>query len=1639
MTKQLFIGFFFLFCMLQASAQLQANFTIDKPGGCSPLEVRFTNTTTGAAAGVTYTWDFDNGNSSTLVNPGATYIDEKTYSVTLTAINGGIKSTISKAVMVYRKPSVDFSASPLSGCTPLNVNFNSTVSAGDGTIANYFWDFGDGNTAQGKDVNKPSHSYTVPQQPPINLTVTNSYGCYATVVKDSLVQVFSAIQASFEASPTFMCSPQAVRFKNTSTGSGRLKYIWDFGDGSIDSVISPSHLYKEGGTYTARLTVRNESGCAAVARTVSIRVGGNKADFTVPPVSCSGDASNFSNRSTRPYDSVRWQVNNTRVPSNAVTGNMSYRFIAPGTYTIKLVAYYNTCTDTIVKTVTVGTAPALKGFQVQSDNSCGLPVTFTFTDTTSNAVSWIWKNNDNTTMFDTTKTAVYTFNSGINDRIGLTVTNADGCTSNFYKTIQYYPTDVGIIIKKSTSPPQSANRGCPGLNVTFSTTPPKEVVSFAWNLGDGTTSNKPEPSHVYNQLGNYQVSLDYTTKTGCKGTVTFDSIYITQIEPFDFGVSPSRLICGNSKVIFTPTVALPNRDYIWLINGTEAYYSLTPDGFVHRFQEEGIYTISLVMRSGSCSDTVTKVDYITVVPPFPDIQSAVNTCAGTRGMVEFTDTTRKSTSWTWDFGDGGSPLSYSSFRQKVSHTYAQTGKYTVILTGTNGDCTVSDSMDVYVLLKQKPLLASASAFVCTSDSPVITLSNYETHPAPDSSLPYTITKLQFGDLTGSSATIDPGSWMNSFTAAIHGLESGKEDIRIITTSEYFGCADTSNFIKLKITGPVAGFSFKKFICYKQSLVLRDTSHAAPGSPIVKWEWLFGDSTVITATDGNNVSHQYKAPGIYRLGLRITDAGGCVYETPADSAHLITVAGPAADFEASAYDVIVNDTVFFANTSVQSDGSDLSWLFSDGSVTTDKDTYFLFDKEGDFPVKLIATNRSTGCSDTAMKTIHVKRVESIFDYDITYTTTSNCPPVIVNFHSRSVNATRVSWLFGDGGEGGNDPEVTHVYTNAGIYKIVLYSYDSVGHVDSAIQFIEVKGPYAILKADTLYGCNVLQVKLSADTVNAVSFKWDFGDGTITASTDTFAMHRYTTPGVYIPALILIDSSGCSATSSLVEKIVVDSLHADFNISPDTIICDSAIVAFTPSVYSLSNEKLSAPVYFEWVSAMHTNDTLKTENAAWHFNKQGSHDVRLTVRSDYGCKTTITKKVVVKQGVVAGIGAGSPACTATNLSFFGTALPAMPGITWQWDFGNNMASNLQNPNPVVYPNAGPQRVTLVVSNGSCIDTARYTVDILNSPAMNIAASKPYLCLGDTAMLTASGGISCKWTPAVSSLSNNGYNAVVNPAASAFYTALITDSIGCTSRDSVEMKVIQPLKLQVKSPVFTCAGTPIRLTAEGAATYQWTGEGFSSTEANPFVSPAEATTYKVVGTDAYNCFTDSAQLSIEVGKLPEVNAGPDQKMIAGQEVKLATTYSSNVVQWTWMPGNYLNCTDCPTPLCKPKESIDYLFTVTSNQGCKASDTLRIEMICGGDLIYIPSGFTPNGDNLNDRFAVHGSGMRIKRLAVFDRWGNVVFERKDVNQYDINSSWDGTYKGEPGASGSYVYMLEAVCAKGETFTFKGTVTLIR
>ena len=1626
-------------------AQLQANFTASKAAGCSPLSVAFSNTTTGASAAAKWQWSLGNGNSSTLKEPGATYFTENQYTVTLTVTDGAATSSKSMTVTVYKKPTVDFSVSPPKGCTPLPVNFTSSTTAGDGTVSNYLWDFGDGSTIQGAGYATAAHTYTLPGTMSATLNVTNSFGCYTTLTKAAVVEVVIGITPIFIQSATTLCKAgESVTFTNSSTGSGNLSYKWDFGDGKMATDASPAHVYASSGSFTPAVTITSSDGCAVTKAGDKINVANFIADFDIPAKICGNDPVSFINKSTRPFDRAEWRIDDSYSYGN-YDGNLTAIFYQEGEHTVALVSHYGGCTDTVTKKVTVLHKPVLAGFIADLQGACGVPLKINFKDTSAEATTWLWRNYYFDNGFATIKNASFNYTSGDYSLVYLTIGNAAGCSSTVSKYVYYAKPSVYIGITSTTG-----YEGCAGLTVSFAANPDTALKDFKWNFGDGTpVSTERTPTHTFNKGGNFTVTLEYVSNSGCKGSVNYYSVNVIDRPKFDFVSKSGTTVCGNTPDTFAVTPAGTGWYFQWKFND-DYDYSNYYNTLVKKFNYDTVYTVQLIATNGRCADTVLKKNYVKVLPPFTQIQGQLNTCEGTRGDMVFFENSEKALQWKWNFGDGGTD-SYSSFKDTIRHTYTKTGAYNVVLSTINGSCTVRDSVTAYVLLKQKPLLTFTKTDACGSDVLDFKLSGFEKHPYPYYTYynTYYIANKQYGDLTNCSAytTLTDNYWLTETSGTLTGLNPGKNDLRMITNSGYFGCYDTTNFIKIKVHGPAAGFKTETHSgCFKDSLLFTDTSKIFGNTAIAKWEWNFGDGKIqtLTGTSGST-KHLYAAPGYYYIRLKITDADGCISQTDY-SLHYILVGGPKANFNASTFTVPPATQVQFYNTSsFYNDyyyNCTMQWIFSDGTTNSNDYPTFTYNDAGVFPVKLITKNTQTGCIDSIVKNITVRKVNSAFTYRLSYINSNACPPVIASFSSISTYAYRVSWNFGDGAVAGDQRNVSHTYNKPGLYRVMHYSYDTNIGVDSTEDFIEVKGPYALLKADTLSGCTQQQVTLTADVKYASDYTWDFGDGTVIPTTDTFAVHQYLTPGIYVPALILKDGGGCTATSELSDKIIIDSLHAAFSFTPP-LICDSALTLFAADAKSLSNEQLQSPITYAWtIKQGAVQYTAAAATASFNFNRFGAHPVQLIVTSAFGCTQTVTDTVQVRLGVHPAIAGPNTLCQHDTATFKGTALPAQAGINWKWNLGNNTVSDKQLPPPQVYSSTGQKQVSLIVSNRYCSDTALQVLNVNPHPAVSFTPSSPYACLGSTIPLQASGGIRYQWFAATPITNGNQATINIAPAKGTTYAVYVTDAQGCSTKDSVFVKVIEPLTVKLAPTGFACEGSPVYLNADGADTYRWINytTGLDNTGIrNPSALTATSATYTVVGYDNYNCFTDTAAVNIRISKLPLVNAGAGKEIILGMTAMLEPAVSG-AINWKWQPGTYLNCTTCLNPVSKPASSITYQLTAYNADGCQASDTVTIHLLCKNNLVYIPNAFSPNNDGKNERLTITGSGVKgIQSIIIYNRWGKVLFERKNIAVNDRSNSWDGSFNGEPMPAGAYVYWIKTVCESGDIFDYRGTLMLLR
>ncbi|HJW17255.1 MAG TPA: PKD domain-containing protein [Flavisolibacter sp.] len=1630
---------------IKGYSQLVADFTISQTGGCSPLTVSFTNQTRGASAGASYLWDLGNGNVSTETNAAAIYTEEKTYTVKLTVTDANKTTFVTKTVTVYKKPSIQLSTDITRGCAPLNATLTATATAGDGTIQNYFWDFGDGNTLSGSGPQVP-HTYTFAQQASVSLTVTNSMGCQSTLLKDSLIEVLPVLEASFAANQTFLCRiNDAVTFTNTSKGPGTLSYAWTFGDGSTSTTKEPSHVFNTRGTYDVSLQVKSSEGCTNTKTlTGYLNVANYQSEIIAPNINCTGQEMKFLNRSTPQPFMTQWNIPEFGDGYTYGQQSVVYYVYNPGTYKLRMINTFGGCKDTVYKDFTVKKSPNLNGWIAERASPCAIPVDVQFKDTTSDAVKWNWNFfcNYNCPAPDATiKEPIKKFDFASTYNVMLTVTNAEGCSNSWYQYLDLRQPDMMIDLVYSSGL-NNYRYGCLGLTLGFKASRPDLIASYQWSFSDdNSSSTNAQVVHVFNKAGIHKVTLKYVLTNGCTGTVTYDDIRVRAKPKFDFTSLSGTEICGNTPVQFSAT-GNEYQDWYWDFgDGKQEYhYGGNSNGVSHKYEQEGTYTITLSGQIENCFDTVQKVAYIHVSPPFPKISGYTNTCEGTRGLVVFSETSKQTNSWSWDFGDGSS-TTYSTYKDTIQHTYTKTGTYKTVLTTVNGSCTVKDSMLVQVLLKQSPQLSATTTNVCSNDGMTITLDHLERNWAAYYDwAQYSTFKFEYGN--GELAQVwsygldnydsDPGMHLKVLQ-----MKRGSDQLRVVLVSDHFQCFDTTNYIPISVRGPIANYSLKTAYC-DATLQFIDSSKGSNNVPITSWSWSFGDGQGVTNNFSAPFTHTYPQPYSYDVYLTVKDAEGCTDQkwTP-----YVRVGGVQAAFNVSANTISPNSSVSFYNNSFDNytGSTTYEWQFGDGTTSTDFNTQHTYTQPGNYTVLLLARNATYACTDTARQTIIVKYINSAFSMGVSYLNNSTCPPVLVNFTNTSSNASRVTWDFGDGARSENVFNPSHLYTAPGQYIITLNVYSDNGTVYTTKDSVIIKSSSASLNANQFMSCTAQSISFNSPGKYGRSYAWDYGDGLVKVTTDSTSVHSFTAAGVYAPTLVVKDADGCSAAASLANKIVVDSLQINIGNIPSA--CTISNISFQPQVTSIAADRAQQTLYYHWdfgTGILADSSNVKQPN--FTYTQPGNYTVRFRVASPSGCLKETTKTVVVDEKIKGIINGPAAICEGGSASFKGSAVTTPQ--SWSWNLGQGITSIQQDPAPVTYALPGNYTVALMLKNGSCIDTTLHQLTVNPKPVISLGQREAVLCSGSTMTLHASGGAVYNWQPATGLDNNTIADPIASPTSTTTYVLEAKSGFGCAIKDSVKITVAPPMNLTINPGAVICNGNNVQLIAGGASSYHWIGNtaGLNNVAiANPVARPGSTTTYYVEGRDSYQCFIDTASVTVTVNPLPAVQAGADIVVTGGTPYQLKPVYSNDVVSYSWLPANDLSCSDCPSPMTTPTADRDYIITVTNAFLCTAADTIKVVTECGESHIYIPNAFTPNGDALNNTFTIRGSGVKqVTSFAIFNRWGELVFEKKNFMPGDAGSAWNGKFRGLNVPAGSYVYLASFQCASGQVFSKKGTVTVI-
>ena len=1577
-----------------SNAQLTANFSGTPTAGCSPQIVNFTDLSTGNPT--QWRWDLGNGTTSFLQNPSVTYFTPGQYTIKLVIQNAaGNSDSITKTqyITLFAIPVSNFSATPTSGCVPLNVQFTDLSSSVNSPITQWLWDFGDGTTGI---TQHPAHTYLSAGNFTVTLRVTNASGCSKTLSKNNFIQASSGVTANFTNTlPTGCSLPATINFTNTSTGSGTLSYAWTFGDGGTSTLQHPTHTYLILGSFSVTLTVTSTTGCSnIITKTNAVVLQFLSASFSNPVTACQNEPINFINTTAPAPTSVLWRFGDG---TTSTVLNPVKTYSIPGTYNVKLIAYAGPCSDSVTKSITILSKPTAS-FSAANRTACAPPLTVNFTNSSIGATSYNWDFGDGATSI--LQNPSHTYSTYGSFTVKLVVTNFLGCKDSLIRNnyVQILAPQVSI-----NDLPQSS---CAPLTWTFSSTAvsPDPVVSYFWDLGDGTTSTLQNPTHTYT-TGSYDISLIITTAGGCTDTVKIIAGIVATDKPTaNFSATP-RDVCAKTDVIFTDLSTGTVTRWLWLFGDGGTSTDQNP---VHQYGDTGLFTVRLIVWNVNCPDTITFIDYIHIKPPIAKFSTSF-VCPTPR-IITFTDNSIGPDEWLWDFGDG-----ITSALQNNIHSYATTGTYTVSLLVKNyaSGCTDLHTQSISII-EQTANFDAVDTVLCRNTS--TTFNAVGNTPGTIASYDW-----DFGD----------GQTGNGSSIAHTYISSGLFTVRLIIT-DIAGCKDTlTKFQYIRVNGPVAAFTIPNGgSCLNNQVIFIDSSIDDGIHPIVSWVWNFGDGNIQTFT-APPFTHSYLISGSYNVSLKTIDTAGCTDSTLNNQTIIIST--PVADFNLSDTISCPGTVINFTNTST-GPGLAYLWNFGDGNTSTVINPWHIYIAEAIYNVSLKITDQY-GCQDSIIRSIHIAPPHASFTIS---DSVSTCPPLIVSFTNTSVNAYSATWDFGDGSTSSSANPV-HIYNEPGVFLAKLFvSGPGNNCFDSVVKQITISGPSGTFTYNPITGCSPLTVNFTANTVNNQSFLWDFNDGTTVITTNTSISYTYSLPGAYLPKVILIDAGGCQIPIEGIDTINVYGVKTKFGYD-GLPRCDLGIIQFSDS--SIIND---ASATYNWKFGDGGTSTL--QNPSHFYAAVGQYNPQLIVITNRGCTDSATLPLPVK--IVASPQADFTnalnGCTPVTATFNGVLnVPDSSVINWQWQLGNGNTSNLQNPPTQVYTIAQVYNVRLIATNSTgCKDTVDKSFEVYAIPVID-AGSDIQICRGKPTQLNATGGTTYVWSPVTGLSCINCSNPLASPAATQKYIVTGSSSFGCSNTDSINITVIQPFVMNNKRDDTICIGSMVRLFASGANSYQWSpSSGLSNTTTPvPMASPRSTITYMVVGSDAYGCFKDTGYTKIKVYPIPTVDAGKDISMKnGGQPIVLTPTLSPDITWTYWLPSPGIISSNPPSLTVRPKETTTYTLEVKNDGGCRSKDEITVSVFCDGANIFIPNTFSPNGDGANDIFYPRGSGIfRITRLHIFNRWGELVFEKNNFLPNDPSAGWDGTFKGQKLISDVYVYTAEIVCDNNTPLILNGNIALLR
>ena len=1323
----------------------------------------------------------------------------------------------------------------------------------------YKWNFGTGSSFMSTLTGNVSFTFMNPGTYTVRSVVLAGLGASAcTDTSTIVVTVLPRPTASIQLSTPSACGSAVVSV--TAVSPDGASYAWGFGPAPyVASGQTVNGInYTTPGTHTIALVVTGTNGCTTTKTSQLVIHARPAADFGYGPV-CAGAETEFTDLSVAPtgqqITSWNWNFGTTQSfsqhPENA--------FIGTGQVPVSLTVGTALCSGTVTKFLTVHPKPNVTVTASELNGCAPLTTTLNIGGSPLQSVAWNFGDGTSTPALNASEagTVSHLFEGSPTAQVIYTVTasgtDVNGCSSTTNTPVTVKPSPVASFTTAATS-------GCAPLPVGL-TNASVGANSYAWNFGDGTTSNATTPQLTYSNTTGF---LQYRTlqliayaTNGCHDT-TATSVSVFPEPDFTFSL-PDGGVCSPLELTMPPIFSAAS--FHWNFgDGTTA----TEEQPVHSWTNSGYgalqrtVTFSGVSAFG-CVDAHSET--VTILPqPMAHFNAvASGTCSPVD--VTLTDASTQADAISWVFSDGATASGTTATHTfEANGTLPETIGVTAIVSHHLG-CSAERSWTATVAPQPEYDFTLDNANGC---SPVA-LMLPEIQGASGG-------VWNFGDGTVSSEPTPIHTWTNATGELVSYM------VTFSGTSE-FGCVGTGHqqvFVKPQ---PEAAFTLGALTgCEPLAPSVTHNSLLADAC-----SWLFmpaagsGLSPLATGTTANGMPQVSlgagAGPTAWTITLTAADSHGCTDEQTA----VVTV-WPEADFDFSVPQTAVCSPLTWEGTPLA--GASGTWNFGDGT-TGNAPVHTWTNTTGNletFTVSFTGTT-SFGCPGSHSATVQVRPQPSL---DLAASTLEGCGPLAVNFIPTASLADGLDWTFGDGTTATtNGGGVEHTFEPAlgpVARTVMVTAWDALGCSDSETREVLVYPvPNFSFELPEEAACSPVELQLPAIPAAAVGH-WEFGDGAEGAGSTTTHTWEATSGGSETFQVTFSGTSyfGCAGSHT-----------AELHVLPQPVL------AITPST-----EAGCGPleVYFgtqsdfvdgiAWTFGDGTTETSGSEDGVLHTfeagNGQTTYTATATAWHALGCETEATVEVTVFPAPEFTFDVPQEAVCSPLVFELPTVAGAVDGV---WTVSNEWTS--ENPTEdVVWANTTGELEAVVISfSGTdalgCTGRTEAEVWVRPQPEAAFSADQTAGCSPLTVFFTNTSTDADAYTW----IFGNGqvlpeidphytFTAGTTPVIRTV-TLVATDELGCTDEATLNISVRPAAEANFTGTLAGCSPFTTTLTADAAGATEWvwnlasggTVEGASFDLLLAANGEEEVVSGTLEATNAFGC-TD--EVPFEVVALPAPVAG-------------------------------------------------------------------------------------------------------------------------------------------------------------------------